>query len=279
MDETFTLAHNAFSHLTWAEFSDRFHLEEMSEFASSQNRQGASRIHKAPAGFQPPTSIVDWEANGAVTPVKDQGDCGSCWAFSTTGALEGAYAIANNKSVADWPGLSTQQVVSCDTNDSGCNGGWPTSGFNWTMLNGGLCASQDFPYVSGDGIDAPCSGSSGCAIVSSSAPRAFAIVDQTDEALTSAVTQQPVSAGIMTSPLLMFYNAGVMTRRCGPAVNHGVLVVGYGNWTDGTPYWKVKNSFGKWWGMEGYLLLKKGENPHRIGGECGISLAASYPIM
>ena len=81
---------------------------------------------------------MDWVAGGAVTGVKDQGSCGSCWAFSTTGGLEGAYAVANNKDVLTWDGLSEQQLVPCDTTDSGCNGGLMDTAFEWTVGNGCL---------------------------------------------------------------------------------------------------------------------------------------------
>ena len=283
-DATFTLGHNAFSHLTWAEFAARFHLDTNYDEEAASAWAGAARVHTAATDSEhsQEAESVDWVARGAVTSVKDQGNCGSCWAFSAAGALEGALAISQNKSVEDWPGLSVQELVSCDTLDNGCGGGGPANAFNWTRQNGGLCALEDFPYESGDGVaNVSCyPAAAACASVAGSAPdQGYALVDRTDAALASAVAQQPVSAGMMASPLLMLYNGGVMTRRCGPVVNHGVLVVGYGTWRDGTPYWKVKNSFGKWWGMNGYLLLERGEEPHRPGGACGIELMASYPVM
>ena len=128
---TYTLGHNAFSHMTNDEFQVHFNLGT----PITPKPKGTS-IHRADKLNA--ATDVDWVAGGAVTGVKDQGSCGSCWAFSTTGGLEGAYAVANNKDVLTWDGLSEQQLVPCDTTDSGCNGGLMDTAFEWTVGNGCL---------------------------------------------------------------------------------------------------------------------------------------------
>jgi len=124
----YTLGHNAYSHLTFAEFTEMFRLGRPIEV----KKRGNGKVHTADSGPKADAE-VDWEAAGKVTPVKNQGSCGSCWSFSTTGSLEGAYSISNDMNIANWTGFSEQMLVSCDTTDAGCNGGLMDDGFEWII--------------------------------------------------------------------------------------------------------------------------------------------------
>lgn len=264
-DATYKMAVNKFSHMTLDEFHEAVHLGGVKR----PNMRKSTNVHKAPATASSVPASVDWSTTAAVSAVKNQESCGSCWSFSTTGALEGAYYNTAGTGVS----LSEQQLVSCDTTDAACNGGWMDDAFEWTQKNGGLCTEADYPYVSGGGDVPACSTS--CSIVSGTAPTSWTDVDQDVDALTSAVAQQTVSVAIQANQAsFQSYSSGVLTGRCGTRLDHGVLAVGYGTWTDGTPYWKVKNSWGPDWGMDGYILIERSSSDL-----CGILDAASYPTL
>jgi len=271
-----TMKMNEFGHLTGAEFKEMYTGINHAKPDVSDIPRKTMYWH-ASMKSENPTS-VDWTTKGAVTPVKNQGSCGSCWSFSTTGSLEGAYFLKNNKLVS----FSEQQLVSCDTNDSGCNGGLMDNAFKWIKNNGGLCTESDYPYTSGGGSSGMCQTS--CQVVEGSIPSSYTdvspvpqITPATVAQMESAVSQQPISVAIEADQSsFQFYSGGVMTGNCGTQLDHGVLVVGYGT-DNGTDYWKIKNSWGASWGMNGYILIQKG-NTQR-GGQCGVLLAASHPNL
>lgn len=225
----------------------------------------------APADLKSLPSSVDWVSAGAVTPVKNQGSCGSCWTFSTTGSLEGAYFLKYGTLLS----FSEQELVSCDTTDSGCNGGWMDTAFDWVKANGGITTEDQYPYSSGGGSSGACV-STGYTNVAKVAPSSYTDVTANSvSALMSAVAQQPVSIAIQANQVaFQSYSSGVLTGRCGTNLDHGVLVVGYGTYTDGTDYWKVKNSWGSTWGMDGYILIERSD-----ADLCGVLDAASYPTL
>jgi C1A family cysteine protease len=206
---------------------------------------------------------VDWTAKGAVTPVKNQGQCGSCWSFSTTGGLEGANFLASGKLVS----FSEQQFVDCDTVDQGCNGGLMDNAFKFAEAND-LCTEESYPYKA---VGGSCAASSCTVGLKQGDVTGFTDVDHTENALMEAIAKQPVSIAIEADQqAFQFYSGGVMTGDCGQQLDHGVLAVGYGT-LDGKNYWKVKNSWGASWGMSGYILIERGSN------KCGILNSASYP--
>lgn len=227
--------------------------------------------------FEAPTtdlpSSVDWTAKGAVTPVQDQGDCGDCWAFATTGVLEGAFKISTGKLTK----LSEQMLVDCDDYASGCTGGGADLGIWWVEDNG-LSSEATYPYTSGKAGKAGSCKKGLSKAIPSGAVSDFSDVGETEAALQAAVAQMPVAVGIEADKApVQHYTGGVITGTgCGTSLDHNVLVVGYGE-LDGTKYWKVKNSWGPSWGMDGYFLIERGASGK--DGECGILADSVVPVL
>ena len=264
----YRLGHNQFSALTLHEFKQLYLSKPMPPKSGVLREMnfGVADTASLPAS-------VDWTAKGAVTPVKNQGTCGSCWSFSSTGALEGAYQIKTGMLQS----FSEQELVSCASasGNQGCNGGLMDDAFSWVQAQGGICAEADYPYASASGTAPVCQ--SGCAKVAGSAPTSHTDVAATDAALMSALSQQPVSIAIEADQsAFQLYASGVLTATCGSALDHGVLAVGYGT-LDGRDFYRVKNSWGPTWGDSGFINLERGGSQE--GGQCGILLSASYPTL
>lgn len=276
LDRPYQLGHNQFSGLNQTEYVKLVR----GGLGNVINVIGVNPIISAPSEYQSLPSAVDWTAKGAVTPVKDQGQCGSCWSFSTTGALEGAYAIKNSKLVS----FSEQQLVDCDSlgnggRDHGCNGGLMDNAFSWIGKNNGLCLEADYPYVSGTTMTAgTCK--TACSNVKGSDVVKFVDVESaSDLAFSTALSLNPVSVAIEADQReFQLYKSGVFTGACGTNLDHGVLAVGYGV-EGGVEYYKVKNSWSTTWGDNGYIRLAKGASYNGGKGQCGILLQASYPVV
>ncbi|CAN6699151.1 unnamed protein product [Malus baccata var. baccata] len=259
---SYTLAVNRFADWSWEEFARH-------RLGAAQNCSATTKgNHKLTDAVLPESK--NWKEEGIVTPVKDQGHCGSCWTFSTTGALEAAYVQAFGKQIS----LSEQQLVDCagDFNNNGCNGGLPSQAFEYIKYNGGLDTEAAYPYV---GVDGACKFSSenvGVQVVDS-----VNITLGAEEELKHAVAfVRPVSVAFQVVQSFRFYKSGVYTSdTCGSSsmdVNHAVLAVGYGV-EDGVPFWLIKNSWGQSWGDNGYFKMEYGKNM------CGVATCASYPVV
>jgi len=222
----------------------------------------------SPALTLTPATSWDWRAQNAVTPVKNQQQCGSCWSFSSTGSLEGAVAISKKRLVS----LSEQELVDCSTpeGNEGCNGGLMDQAFQYVMSYG-LCTEATYAYTAADGT---CSNTTCTKSLNPGDISGFKDLPTDESVFVAAVAQQPVSIAIEADQdVFQFYSSGVLDdSSCGTNLDHGVLLVGYG--TDaGKDYWIVKNSWGATWGESGYIRFIRNKN------QCGLTLSASYPIV
>jgi C1A family cysteine protease len=262
--QNFTMGINQFTDLTPVEFKEKFVGGLKTEVGS----YGCKSFSGSGSGL--PDSI-DWRTKGAVTSVKDQGQCGSCWTFSSTGAAEGAWAISKDQLLD----LSEQQLVDCATGinygSHGCSGGQMEGAFKYLIENG-QCSLSSYPYTAKDGSCHSCSPVAHFSSCSDVKPN-----DQVS--LKMAVSKQPVSIAIEADTrYFQSYSSGILTSTsCGTNLDHGVLIVGYGT-ENGQKYWLVKNSWGTTWGDKGYVKIARSESVNDAG-ICGIAMDPSFPSV
>lgn len=265
-NQIFKMGLNKFADLTNEEFKVSYLGRKQTSVNRLRSAAGSPRYQYRENDSLP--SSIDWRKKGAVTPVKDQGSCGSCWAFSTTAGVEGINEIVTGQLIS----LSEQELVDCDTSvDDGCNGGLMDYAYEFIIENGGIDSEKDYPYTGYDGVCDTSREKRHVVTIDG-----FEDVPANDEAsLTKAVAHQPVSVAIEGSGRpFQLYSSGIFTGSCGTTLNHGVTAVGYGS--DGSQeYWIVKNSWGTNWGEEGYIRMAK--NIGLTSGKCGIAMEASYP--
>jgi len=254
----FKVAMNQFGDLTNAEFKSYF-LGTPYKFTGSFKT--STKQVRAPASY-------DWRAQGAVTPIKNQGQCGSCWSFSTTGSTEGCHFITTKNLVS----LSEQNLIDCSVaqGNQGCNGGLMTAAMQYIISNNGIDTEASYPYTT--------SGPNTCTFSASNIGATLnGMVNVTagdENDLLLKATSGPVSVAIDASQnSFQFYSSGVYYEpACSTSqLDHGVLVVGWGTDT-GTPFWLVKNSWGTSWGLSGYIEMSRNKQ-----NNCGIATMATLP--
>jgi C1A family cysteine protease len=279
---TYKLGHNIYSAMNLDEFGQVMQFNSNSKFFSKTELESDLPrnyiLNEINSTELPPS--VDWRTKGVVTPVKNQGQCGSCYSFSNTGALEGIFAIRYGQLES----FSEQQIVDCSLRSEGgpnmgCNGGQISKTMDWIGKIGGLCNETHYPYSSGTSQSSgKCSS---CTLVPNSQVRSHVDVQPSDSAMMIALTQQPVSVAVEADQrAFQLYSSGVFTESCGTNLDHAVLLVGYG--TDSSSkqdYYILKNSWGTTWGDQGYMYIGKGSQYNGGKGQCGVLMSGAYPTL
>jgi hypothetical protein len=265
-NRTYKLGLNRFADLT----NEEYRSMHLGTKIDSKKRPSSVKSHRYAAveGDSLPDS-VDWREKGAVAAVKDQGSCGSCWAFSTVAAVEGVNQIATGSMIP----LSEQELVDCDnTYNEGCNGGLMDYAFEFIIKNGGIDTEEDYPYTAKDG---KCDSTrKNAKVVTIDGYEDVPVNDE--KSLMKAVANQPIAVAIEAGGrAFQLYESGIFTGACGTALDHGVAAVGYGT-ENGVDYWIVRNSWGAEWGEKGYLRMERNLKSAATG-KCGIAMEPSYP--
>jgi len=267
-DTTMTLGTNEFADLTHEEFRTMLtgSVNDTNAIKAWMEKEAVTFL--APENFEAPSS-VDWRSKGAVTPIKNQGQCGSCYSFSTTGGIEGQWYRKNKVLVS----LSEQQIVDCSTSygNNGCNGGLMTNSFAYVKHAGGIETERAYPYEAKQRYCRFSTAYIGAKV------KGYSNVRASETSLKAAVASTgPISVAIDASHRsLQFYTGGIYYEPACSSQNldHAVLAVGYSSNSKGD-YWIVKNSWGTSWGISGYFWLKRNYYNH-----CGIASMASFPLV
>jgi len=250
-----------FADLTKEEFKNRYLMKNIA-------KEKAAYINSIKYPTEIPTTF-DWRELGAVTPIYDQGECGSPWAFTATETIESAWFIANHSLES----FSAQQVVSCDRSSDGCNGGCVPYAFDYIKRVGGLELTSSYPYTSSNGTDGRCKFNDSLVIGKYSN---YSVVTQSpsynETAMLAAVSSiGPVSVNVDAEDWES-YSGGIMRKCSNSSVDHTAVIVGY-NTSNGIDYWIVRNSWGTDWGISGYIYI---ERHHNL---CDINSFVIYPIV
>jgi len=267
-----------FSDLTKGEFKEQY-LNFVPYDNEKRRQVGVQKVMNLSS------NSYDWRDHGAVTPVKNQGNCGSCWAFSATESVESAHLVKYGGDAPTYL-LSEQQLVSCDTNDYGCNGGDLPSAFSYVMSAGGIASETTYPYTSGNnGVDGTCKGFS---VADNTKPTTYNYAttacyssscnDQDEGSLAAnMVSVGPVGICVNAANWQYYYGGVMSSRSCGgngySDLDHCVQLVGFENIGSSAGYWLVRNSWDSDWGESGYIYLTYGSNT------CGVADEAMFVTL
>ncbi|XP_034104195.1 procathepsin L-like [Drosophila albomicans] len=263
--ESYKMGVNKFTDLTQEEFKTLV----LTNLNPADAQEGIDYIYNPSAKTSLPSS-VDWRLSGAVNPVKNQGSCGSCWAFSAVGSLESHNFINLNQRVS----LSEQNLVDCTRGypyyNQGCGGGWPIEALNYVRDNGGINTESSYPY---EGEDKSCRYNKNN--IGSKISAVIQIASGDEAALASAVAKKgPISVCVDAS-LFQYYQSGVFNEpSCSQSTNHCIVVDGYGTDSVGGDYWLARNSWGENWGEIGYIRMARNRS-----NQCAIASYAIYPLI
>jgi len=266
LTQNFTMGVNQFTDLTPQEFKDQYIGGLKTEVGS----YGCKSFSSGGSGLP---SSIDWRNKGVVNPVRDQGQCGSCWAFATTANAESVWAISTGKLLD----LSEEFLVDCASGpgyyNMGCNGGQPDSAFKY-MINNGQCTEASYPYKAG--VTKTAGTCQKCTSAGVSFSSCYDVTPKDQVALAAAVSKHPVAIAIEADTrYFQSYSGGILdSTACGTSLDHSVEIIGYGS-QNGVDYWIVRNSWGSSWGEDGYVRIKKTSSTNDIG-ICGVAAEPSF---
>jgi len=259
-DDTVVHGPTKFSDMTHQEFQDKMLMKNFTSFKTLKNIQPAQALKSVPL----PTSY-SWVSKGMTTPVYNQGQCGSCWAFSTTESIESMTTIAGQGLLS----LSMQQIVDCDTSDDGCGGGDPPTAYQYVIGAGGLESYADYPYTAEDG---QCAFNAG-EIARKISSWQWVTQSQNEQAMQQFTYSSGPPSVCVDASSWDSYNGGVYTSsNCGTQLDHCVQIVGWAV-EQGMNAWVVRNSWGTDWGYGGYLYVAIGQDACGIAQECTSAVA------
>lgn len=241
-----------FSDLTVDEFRSLYLMSK--HLLGEQKHNPSAREASYPTWQDGPVpTAFDWRSRpGVVTPVKDQGQCGSCWAFSATENIESVWALQGNHTLTP---LSVQQIVSCDTKDEGCNGGDTPTAYQYVMKAGGLETEVNYPYKSGGGATGKCKVNV-TDVVAKIDGFEYATKSKNETAMQAYLYNKGPLSVCVDAETWQDYNGGIVKSKCGAALDHCVMITGY-NVKGSTPYWIVRNSWATSWGEAGYIYIER----------------------
>jgi C1A family cysteine protease len=280
---TYTLDHNQYSGMNTEEFSTYMGFVDNKNILQKGNPllRGSDIINQVDTDYSQNAQSIDWRDKHVVSPIRDQGQCGSCWAFSGTSTVESAVAIKTGE-LYD---LSEQESVDCSTlkngyTNMGCNGGMYDTMWKYVKANGGICSEDSYPYTSGTTKKTGTCQKTCTPIEETKVSNYVTVKTGSDDALMSALNIEPVSIAIEAdTKSFQLYKSGVYTdyEGCGTTLDHAVVLVGYGSCSDGD-YYILRNSWGTGWGENGYMRIGRGSQ-YGTSGMCGLLQDPMYPVV
>ncbi|KAL3739950.1 hypothetical protein ACJRO7_021261 [Eucalyptus globulus] len=262
-NQSYKVGLNQFSDLTTEEFVPRY-----TGFRATSRSSNSSAATTFKYSMTQVPDSLNWVEKGVVGSIKNQGGCGSCWAFVATAAVESMLAMKTGKLVD----LSEQQLIDCSKKNHGCGWGWMYLAYEYIAQNHGMTYESDYPYI---GVQGNCN--ERAASIAVARLKGYENIPVSEDLLLQAVARQPVSVAIEDfSPGFKQYSGGIFNGPCGETTNHAVAIVGYGKTPDGIDYWLLKNSWGETWGEKGYMRILR--NSGVQGGLCGLVTQASLPV-